>query len=162
LNAKLRRHFMKSLFLQWLQFVCIKRNSKCSVTRRVQPTGCDVSQFICFCKTLCMFQTFFPSIIRSSKLHIQRQVCVRTILLPAASLARLAAGSSNGLTNNPTLYVQFRAPDDGRKSRLKHVEHHIEISKLTKVATCWLHSENILANHGPTNVKYRVLCMKTY
>ena len=83
-----------------------------------------------FCKTLYMFQTGFPSIIGSSKLHIQRQVFVRPILAPAASLAvrylsdqywhvllacpsgicqtntatscqpgRLAAGSSNGLTN---------------------------------------------------------------
>jgi len=43
-----------------------------------------------------MFQTVFLSIIRSSKLHIQRQVFVRPLLLPAASLARLAAGSSNG------------------------------------------------------------------
>jgi hypothetical protein len=41
-----------------------------------------------------MFQTVFPSIISSSKLHIQRQVFVRPLLLPAASLARLAAGSS--------------------------------------------------------------------
>ena len=66
--------------------------------RTVQPTRCDFSQFIYFCKTLYMFQTDFPSIIRSSKLHIQRQVLVRPLLLPAASLARLAAGSSNGLT----------------------------------------------------------------
>ena len=34
-----------------------------------------------------MFQMGFPSIVRSSKLHIQRQVFVRPILLPAASLA---------------------------------------------------------------------------
>jgi hypothetical protein len=40
---------------------------------------------------LYMFQTVFPSIIKSSKLHIQRQVFIRPILLPAASLARLAA-----------------------------------------------------------------------
>jgi len=46
-----------------------------------------------------MFQTVFPSIIRRSKLHIQRQVFVRPILVPAASLARLAAGTSIGLTN---------------------------------------------------------------
>ena len=53
-----------------------------------------------------MFQTVFPSIIRSSKLRIQRQVFVRPVLLPAASLAgmerlpaRLTAGSSAGLTN---------------------------------------------------------------
>ena len=71
------------------------------IIRRVQPTRWNVSQFIYFCKTLYMFQTAFPSIIRSSKLHIQRQVFVfvRPILLPAASPARLAAGSSIGLTN---------------------------------------------------------------
>jgi len=38
---------------------------------RVQPTRCNVPQFIYFCKTFYMFQTCFPSIIRSSKLHIQ-------------------------------------------------------------------------------------------
>ena len=40
------------------------------------------------------FQTGFPSIMRSSKLHTQRQVFVRPILLAAASLTRLAAASS--------------------------------------------------------------------
>jgi hypothetical protein len=54
---------------------------------RVQPTRCNFSQFIYFCKTLYMFQTGFPSIIWSSKLHIQRPVFVRPILLPAASLS---------------------------------------------------------------------------
>ena len=29
-----------------------------------------------------------------------------------------------------TLYVQFCAPDDGRKNRLKHVERLTEINKL--------------------------------
>jgi len=47
--------------------------------RRVQPTRCNVSQFLYFCKTLYVFQTGFPSIIRSSKLHVQRQVFVRPI-----------------------------------------------------------------------------------
>ena len=42
-------------------------------------TRCSVSQFLYFCKTLYMFQTVFPSIIRSSKLHIQRQIFVRPI-----------------------------------------------------------------------------------
>jgi len=71
--------------------------------RRVQPTRYNVSQFIYFCKTLYMFRKVFPSIIRSSKLHIQRQVLVWPLLLPAVSLARLTAGSTNGLT----LCVQF-------------------------------------------------------
>jgi len=75
-----------------------------------------------------MFQTVFPSIIRSSKLHIQRQVFVRPILLRAASLACLAARSSNGLTNTWRC-VQFCAPDDGRENRLKHVERLTELNE---------------------------------
>ena len=94
-----------------------------------------------------MFQMVFPSIIRSSKLHVQRQVFVRPLLLPAASLARLAAGSNIGL------YVQFWAPDDGRKNRLKHVKRITEINKLWNVESCWLYSTNILAMHGNMNVK---------
>jgi len=34
-----------------------------------------------------MFRTVSPSVIRSTKLYIQRQVFVRPILLPAASQA---------------------------------------------------------------------------
>jgi len=56
-------------------------------------------KFIYFCKTLYTFRTSSPSIIRSTKLHIQREAFVRPIVLPASSLTRLAAGSSNGLTN---------------------------------------------------------------
>jgi len=65
--------------------------------RRVLPIRCNVSQFVYFCKTLYMFQTGFPSVKTA---HIvQRQVFVRPIPLPAARLARLAAGSSIGLSN---------------------------------------------------------------
>jgi len=71
-----------------------------------------------------MFQTGISSAVRNSKLHIQRQVFVRTLLLLAASLDRLAASSSIGLT----LYVQFGAPDDGRKNHLKHEQHLTEIN----------------------------------
>ena len=97
-----------------------------------------------------MFQKVFPSFIRSSKLHIQRQIFVRPLLLPAASLARLAAGSSNGL------YVQFWAPDDGRKTRLKHVERLTEINKLWNFATCWLYSENNLDLIGLVFMKINI------
>ena len=124
-----------------------------NIFARVQPTRRNLSRFIYFCKTLYMFQKVFPSIIRSSKLHIQRQVFVRPLKLPAAGLARLAAGSSNGLR----LYVQFWAPDDGRKYRLKHVQRLTEINKSWKVASCWLYSANFLllskiANMFITNV----------
>jgi len=70
-----------------------------------------------------MFQTVFPSIIGSSKLHIERQVFVRPLLLPAASLARLAAGSGNGLANSSFELLMM----DGKK-RLKHVVRLTEIN----------------------------------
>ena len=44
-----------------------------------------VSQIIYSCKTLYMFRTVFPSIIRSSRPHIQQQAYVKQLLLPAAS-----------------------------------------------------------------------------
>ena len=44
-----------------------------------------VSQIIYSFKTLYVFRTVFPSIIRSSKLHIQQQAYVKQLLLPAAS-----------------------------------------------------------------------------
>ena len=44
-----------------------------------------VSHIIYSCKTLYMFRTVFPSIIRSSKLRIQQQACVKQLLVPAAS-----------------------------------------------------------------------------
>ena len=59
----------------------------CIANVRTQSTTNKMQLFTnYFCKTLYMFQTGFPSIIRSSKLHIQRQVFVRPLLLPAGSL----------------------------------------------------------------------------
>ena len=82
-----------------------------------------------------MFQTFFPSIIRSSKLHIQRQVFVRPLLLTVAGLARLAAGSSNGLTNTWRCMCSFELLMMDGKTRLKHAERLTEINKLWIVAS---------------------------
>ena len=60
---------------------------------------------------------------------------VKPLLLPAT----VVAGSSKGLTKYPMLYIQFWAPDDERRNRLKHVEHFTEINKLYNVASCWLY-----------------------
>jgi hypothetical protein len=38
----------------------------------------------------------------------------------------------------PILCTQFWAPDDGRRTRLKHVEHFTEINTLCNVASCGL------------------------
>jgi hypothetical protein len=53
------------------------------------------------CRTLYMLRTVFPSIIRSSRLHIQRQACVNQLLLVgmrwncSSTSSPLAAGSSS-------------------------------------------------------------------
>ena len=80
----------KILNTNQIEFI-IPRSVHCSHILRVQPKRCNVSQFIYFCKTLYMFQTGFPSIIGSSKLHIQRQVFARPLLLPSARLASFIA-----------------------------------------------------------------------
>ena len=49
------------------------------------------------------------------------------------------AGSSKGLTKCPMLYIQFWAPDDGWRNRLKHAQHFTEINKLCNIASCWLY-----------------------
>jgi len=40
------------------------------------------------------------------------------------------------------------------KNRLKHVERLTQINNSRNVASCWLYSENILAMHGHTNIKF--------
>jgi len=57
-----------------------------------QQDATFLNLFISVRRSTC-FRRFFRPIIRSSKLHIQRQLFVRPILLPAASLARVTAVS---------------------------------------------------------------------
>ena len=89
---------------------------------------------------------------------------VKLLLLPATTIA----GSCKGLIKYPMLYIQFWAPDDGRRNRLKHVEHFAEINKLLNVASCWLYleiHENIrsvvVKCCNPLKTKRRPLYLKT-
>ena len=72
------------------------------------------------------FRRFLRQPSGAQKLYIQH-------LLPAI----VVAGNSKGLTKYPMLYIQFRAPDDGRRNRLKHVEHFTDINKLCNAASRW-------------------------
>jgi len=88
-----------------------------------------------------MIQKAFSSIIRSIKLHIQRQVLIRPLLLPADKCL--------------TLCVLFCSPDDGRKNRLKYVERLTEINKFEKHYILLVYSEKTLVMHRPMNVKLK-------
>jgi len=56
------------------------------------------------------------------------------------------------------LYVQFCAPDDGRRNRLKLVEQFIGINKSKNVVSCWSYFTDILAMHGHMNVELGDTC----
>ena len=109
---------------------------------------CNFTQFIYFCEMLYTFQAVPPPIIRNSKLYIQHRVLSRTFTAICHCRERdgtssisftIVAGSSKGLTKYPMLYIEIRAPDDGRRNRLKYVKHFTKINKLCNVVSCWLH-----------------------
>ena len=74
------------------------------------------------------FQAVPPPIIRSSKLYIQHRVLCQIFF---------ATCHCRGRDGTPS--YSFRASDDGRRNRLKHVEHFTEINNLRNVASCWLY-----------------------
>jgi len=69
--------------------------------------------------------------------------CFRQFFHPSSG-AQNCTYSVRYLSDWYLMYVQFWAPDDGRKNRLKHVEHLTEINKLWHVASCWLYSANMI------------------
>jgi hypothetical protein len=112
-------HCLESIYLIFIG-PCIVIHSH-STTNKMHL----LSQIIYSCKTLYMFRTVFPSIIRSSKLRIQQRYMSNSrwyLLLQQqvpAAVRRI-----------PLLYAQFWAPDDGRKDRPKHVERFTGINNL--------------------------------
>ena len=83
---------------------------------------------------------------------------VKPLLLPAtvsSNSSTTVAGSSRGLTKYPMLYIQFLAPDDGRRNLLKHAEHFTEINKLCNVASCWLYFKTRLRCTDPWTSNWR-------
>jgi hypothetical protein len=90
---------------------------------------------------LYMFQAVPPPIIRSSKTVNTASGIFQTFTAACRYRERvgtIAAGNSKGLTSTLCCTYSFWAPDDGRRNRLKHVEHFTEINKLCSVASCWL------------------------
>ena len=86
-------------------------------------------------------------------ISVRRSTCFRRSFCPSSG-AQNRTYSVRYLSDRClTLYVQFRAPDDGRKPCLKHVERLTEINILRNFASCWLYVANILTMHGHMNVK---------
>ena len=88
-------------------------------------------------------------------ISVRRSACFRRFFRPSSGAQNCTYSVRYWSDKYLTLYVQFWAPDDCRKTRLKHVQRLTEINKLWNVASCWLCSANILAMHGPMNVKIK-------
>jgi hypothetical protein len=108
---------------------------------QVEPTRRNITQYNYYCETLYMFQAGPPPIVRSSKLYTQHRVYVRLYYYLLLSWKTLPW--QRQVVAKPDIYpmlcIQFRAPDDGRRTRLKHVERFTVIIILRNVASCWFY-----------------------
>ena len=93
--------------------------------------------------------TLFPDLFIS----VRCTTCFRRFFRPSLGAENCTYSVKYQSDKSLTLYVQFWAPDDGRKNWLKRVQHLTEINKLRNIASCWLYSANISAMHGPMKVK---------
>ena len=78
-------------------------------------------------------------------ISVRRSTCFRRVFGPSSG-AQNCTYSVRYLSDRYLTYVQFWAPDDGRK----HVERLTEINKLWNVAACWLYSAKNRWNVGVT------------
>ena len=82
---KSSRFFCVILYKRDRAWFDVHRSVHCNIFLQYNQHDAPASQIIYSCRTLYMFRTVFPSIIRSSKLHKQQQAYVKQLLLPAAS-----------------------------------------------------------------------------
>ena len=117
---------------------------------------------------LWMFQAVPPPIIRSSKTvcaasgTLSNFYCYLPLSWKSSNSYVTVAGSSKVLTKNLMLYIQFWAPDDGRRNHLKHVEHFAETNKLCNVVSCSLYLEIRFRCTDPWTSNANVLLPSSY
>jgi hypothetical protein len=76
----------------------------------------------------------------------RRSTCFRRFFRPSSGAQNCSYSVRYLSDRYLTLYMQFWAPDDGRKTRLKRVERLAEINKLWNAASCFLYSANNLVS----------------
>jgi len=89
-------------------------------------------------------------------ISVRRSACLRQFFCPSSGAQNCTYSVRYLSDQNLMLYVQFWAPGEGRKNRLKHVERLTEINKSWNAASCWLCSANIITTHF-VKTQYSVL-----
>jgi hypothetical protein len=121
------------ILLMWrirLTFIC---PWIASISLKYNQQDATFSRSVYFHKLLYMFQPVSPSIIRSTKLYIQRQLfsnqyCCLLLSWMIWNSSSISSTIAVLFWQYLTLYVQFCVSDDGRRNRLKHVEQFMEIN----------------------------------
>jgi len=116
----------------WFQISC----SQCSILLLLSASKQGISWEQMFCRPY-------------KQVYLRSSTCIHTYRLGRLDHCLQAAVL---VWQYLTLYVQFCAPDDGRRNRLKHVEQFIEINRSRKRCIFWLYFRDILARHGYMNV----------
>jgi len=119
-------------------------------TRRVITTGASSKRFFFLNLTSvgpCIDNIFAEYNQHDVTFHnffisTRRSTCFRRVFRPSSGAHNCTHSGRYWSDKYLTLYMQFWAPDDGRKTRLKHAERLTEIKKLWNVAYCWLYSAN--------------------
>jgi len=75
-------------------------------------------------------------------ISVRHSTCFRLFVRPSSEAQNCTYSVRYLSDQYLTLYVQIWALDDGRTTRLKHVERLTEINKLWNVASCWLYFTN--------------------
>jgi hypothetical protein len=124
-----------------------------------QQDATSLNLFVSTKRSTC-FRRFLRPSSGAQIVHTVSGIC-QTLLLPAVimigmelllswlgwncnSIPTLITAGSRKVWQIPEAVCTIWAPDNGRRNRLKHVEHFIEINKLRNVASCWLHFGNTL------------------
>jgi len=75
-------------------------------------------------------------------ISVERSTCFRRVSRPSSGAQNCTYSIRYLSDQYLTLYVQFWAPDDGRKYRLKHMQRLTEINRETfRLVSCTLRSE---------------------
>ena len=115
---------------QWQTVVSKVMNMRILIITQITV---DTTKRICiYCCNIFSEYNQQDATFHSLFISVRRSTCFRRFLR-SSSIAQNCTYSVRYLSEQYcylTLYVQFWAPDDGRKNRLKHVERLTEINKL--------------------------------
>ena len=137
----------------------------------MRPTRCNVTQFIYFCECSTCLRRFLRPSSGAQTVYTASDILSNLYCYLPLLWKRWNISSTTSLTRFdksdkvPDAVYTVWALDDGRRNRLKYVEHFTKINKLCNVASCSLHLKIRLRYTDPWTSKLKIVgyikCLKT-